>query len=363
MIAAACFSAYVGHEGERDSKVLLSAYKAIKGTALDDCGACHKSGKVPDPQKPGAKKDSNSCDYCHAIMMEAKKPAKLTLNRYGADFMAAGRNAAALRSIEKKDSDGDGYSNIAEIKALTQPGVPTDVPTEVPAPDITLSQNDLQKKIKPVTRWVFLNSTKSRSGDTYSKWKGFRLSDVLAAAGASKKTVSVDIISIDGYMKTYPIGDLKKMYPQGAPAAGLGKDKLGDCGWVSYGPGVRLDGKPLPPAEILLAFEENGKALEPAAIDESSGRLEGDGPYRLITPQKKIVPPDLPQFADAACPAKVPAKHRFHGDYDHNAGDAIRAVSAIRVNPMPKGTRDPDWRQNAQKRLKTQSIIVFGNIK
>ncbi|HEX9118410.1 MAG TPA: hypothetical protein VGA61_20255 [Anaerolineae bacterium] len=53
----------------------------------------------------------DSCNLCHTNAPE--------LNSYGAAFQAAGHN---FKAIELIDSDGDGYSNLAEIRAGTLPG-------------------------------------------------------------------------------------------------------------------------------------------------------------------------------------------------------------------------------------------------
>ncbi len=70
-----------------------AAYPSAKGTALEACGTCHTS--------------------------------TMALNPYGTDLSAAKLNFA---SVESKDSDGDGASNLAEIKALTNPGDPASKP-------------------------------------------------------------------------------------------------------------------------------------------------------------------------------------------------------------------------------------------
>jgi mono/diheme cytochrome c family protein len=62
-------------------------YPAITGTQLDDCSLCHTSAP--------------------------------SLNPYGKAYRAAGRSFNAIR---RKDSDGDGFRNIREIRALTFPG-------------------------------------------------------------------------------------------------------------------------------------------------------------------------------------------------------------------------------------------------
>ena len=58
------------------------------------------------------------CVTCH----EVRPPA---LNAYGKDLKAA---HTSLAVIEKKDSDKDGFTNLAEIKALTYPGDAKDKP-------------------------------------------------------------------------------------------------------------------------------------------------------------------------------------------------------------------------------------------
>ncbi len=49
-------------------------------------------------------------------------------NDYGLDFHHNGQNLAAFAKIEAKDSDGDSFSNLAEIKAKSNPGDPRSTP-------------------------------------------------------------------------------------------------------------------------------------------------------------------------------------------------------------------------------------------
>jgi hypothetical protein len=113
----------------------------------------------------------------------------------------------------------------------------------------------------------------------------------------------------------------------------------------------------------MLAFEEGGQMLEKARIEPETGRILGKGPLRALVPQFVVSPPDLPQTADRACEAKVAAEFRFHEAYDHNAGASQSAVVAIRVKPLPRGTRDIDWQSGAATRLANEEIVVFGAIK
>jgi hypothetical protein len=64
------------------------------------------------------------CVVCHAAM-----PPTKALNAYGADYLKQKtRDNAALRAIEKLDSDKDGATNIQEITAGTLPGDPASKP-------------------------------------------------------------------------------------------------------------------------------------------------------------------------------------------------------------------------------------------
>jgi hypothetical protein len=63
----------------------------------------------------------DGCQTCHT----SSSPSKENLNPYATDYATADHDFGA---VEGKDSDGDGFSNIDEIKALTFPGDPNDNP-------------------------------------------------------------------------------------------------------------------------------------------------------------------------------------------------------------------------------------------
>jgi len=69
----------------------------------------------------------DSCLTCHTTQSGGAE----NLNPYGKDFAAANHDFGA---IEPKDSDGDGFSNIDEIKAGTFPGDPNENPDKKPEP-------------------------------------------------------------------------------------------------------------------------------------------------------------------------------------------------------------------------------------
>jgi hypothetical protein len=107
-------------------------------TKLDACSLCHQGGNIT---QNGKISHYGSCDYCHQIygLQPPHGDIRLTLNPYGSAYDKAGRSQDALRSIEGLDSDGDTYTNIVEIKALTFPGDPKDHPGLIPAPAIVMN--------------------------------------------------------------------------------------------------------------------------------------------------------------------------------------------------------------------------------
>ena len=140
-----------------------SVYPAIVDTKLDSCTLCHTSGS--------------------------------SLNSYGKAYKSAGRGKSALRAIENKDLDGDGFTNIVEIQALSFPGnssskpvqqptatrIPTKVPTRTPtrtpttAPTRTPTRTPIQapkvptRTPTPVRTPTPFNPVIKPAADTYVK--------------------------------------------------------------------------------------------------------------------------------------------------------------------------------------------------
>jgi len=103
----------------------------------------------------------DTCDICHVYGGDAR-------NLYGQDveiqlfggattsMLTAGATSTltinqALTKIEPKDSDGDTYSNIDEIKALTSPGNPSDYPAPMSTPAPTLTPAPTSQPTTTVT--------------------------------------------------------------------------------------------------------------------------------------------------------------------------------------------------------------------
>lgn len=96
---------------------LASAVVLVAGTALSSM----------DLQKEFTKKYPDSklkCGSCHTKAMPKKGEADV--NKFGADLnKAKGKDGKYdFAGLEKMDSDGDGVSNLDELKKATNPGDP-----------------------------------------------------------------------------------------------------------------------------------------------------------------------------------------------------------------------------------------------
>ena len=75
--------------------------------------------------------DSVNCSLCHSVSGNAK-PGKRNLNSFGKEVQARliekGDITLALQGAENKDSDGDGATNLEELKLGSAPGDKASVP-------------------------------------------------------------------------------------------------------------------------------------------------------------------------------------------------------------------------------------------
>jgi hypothetical protein len=359
----AAYCAYKGHANDRDVNAILSMYPDLKNTAVDSCATCHKSGKAPEPEQQQGTRDENNCGYCHAVYVENKRDIRETLNRYGDAYSAAGRSPEAVRTLARQDSDGDGFSNEVEFFKGTNPGEFDSNPSARIAPYRIFTSSEISEMSPAVSQTVFLNTSHSKAGDFYNEYRGYRIYEMLRVAGVSDKATSVDFISLDGFVGTFTIDELKKSWPQGAPVMGLGKKEIGPCGWVNYNvPGLDPE-KALPNASIMLAFEENGKKIETARMEPETGKISGTGPLRLVVPQTRISPPDIPMYGEKSCQEKAAPEHRFNDSYDHNGGRSSFAIVAIKLKPLPKGTRDFEWEKVREEFVAGGKVVIFGALK
>ena len=108
---------------------------------------------------------------------------------------------------------------------------------------------------------------------------------------------------------------------------------------------------------MTLAYERNGKKLHPGLLDISN-KLDGEGPYRIIVPQKNPGPPD--QSSNASNQNVI---WPYNSNWDHNTGASSRSVAIIKVAPLPEGTTDIDLLEAGWSSVEQGKIIIYGAIK
>jgi hypothetical protein len=365
------------HMGEKDAPNFQQAYPDKVGTKLDDCALCHKGNTYK--AKSGNIVTESVCQYCHgAYGYDGKGDINKTLNTYGVDYRAAGRCVSAFAAIEKKDSDNDTYSNRAEIKAVRYPGDKLDTPAKVPAPHIVLSQEELLAMLTPHEQFMLLNN--SRGGETgfdeYVNYTGFIIQDLLAAAGMRSEATGITVMAPDGFCYSFDrAGRGANYFIDGQyPRAQYYFDPVADKangGWVDYSaPGCRgrKNGEMITVdngLRLLLAYKANGAWLD-ISYQDAQHKLVGEGPFRVVPPQLKPGYPDRKAIESnpGAVPWPYDSKEKFT---DHNAGFSARGAVAIRIDPLPAGTTEYDWRNNRTDAgwsfLRDKKIVIFGNMR
>jgi hypothetical protein len=360
-------SAYAGHENDRDIHNFIQQYPESAGSRLDDCQTCHRGGIAGTDTE----REFSPCGYCHLI--EFPNPRyktgvpgnfEATLNAYGLAYKKNGRNLEALSSIADIDSDGDGYSNAAEISEKRYPGESASQPGQPLSPIITLGWNRIQS-LPHHTQFMLMNRT-TQQYDAYAGYTGVRVKDLLAATEVDLNGVAgVTVFAPDGYSIDYTIAEVLEPFPKGYFYAGPGTIEEEEKQFVLYPktiPADVVDGEKIPDEPwLLLAFELNNSPLESSYYESGSGHLVGEGPYRLVKPQHNLM-------GDASKPGRPDrsVKSKSYGDgwdysksIDHNAGNCIRGATAIRLNPMPSGYEEYNWK-NSWPLIDSRQLVIFG---
>ena len=367
LIASVGRSAYQ-HMGERDSQNFLSAYSTKKGTKLDSCTTCHTGGSYTSNGKTTT---LGACQWCHyKYGYDGSGDITATLNQYGIDYNVKGRNAKALKLIEKMDSDGDGFTNAEEIKANRYPGDRTDDPTKVTAPSVILSKKELEA-MPQHTQFLLMNT--SKAGDFYAEYTGVTMEQILASARIADTSTNIKVIAPDGFSTYHPLTEdvtnpnfyhVYGIYPQATyhydPSADTALNPgIGWCDYVAPSCAGRKSGDPIivpGGLKMLLAIKRDGEYLTPGVLS-SSNKLDGEGPYRVVPPQKNEGPPD-----QASTSPIQNVLWPYNSKWDHNAGFATRSVTMIKVEPLPPGTTDINVYEAGWPYIDKDQIVVYGNI-
>jgi hypothetical protein len=301
-----------------------------------------------------------------------------TLNSYGLAYKNAGRNAAALLAINNIDSDGDLFTNQEEIAALTYPGDVKDDPTKVPAPSRIISLRELEEM--PLhTQFLLMNA--SKSDDNYTLYGGVALEALIKAIRLDTATddKGITVYSPDGFATYHPF--LPSTNPNSYHVFGIyppGKfyyDARADIaiyppdppdyptgGWCNYSsPSAagRTNGSSIFNPEglkMLLAFERDGEYLTPGVLNPQN-KLDGEGPFRVVPPQKK---PGWPDQRSSSTNQSV--IWPYDKNADHNAGFSSRTVTMIKVEPLPPGTTDINTMEAGWPYVDEKKIVVYGSI-
>lgn len=359
--------AYVGHPNDADMKGLIREYPGAAGTRLDDCQTCHRGGvKGTDTEK-----EVSPCSYCHLVAFPNEryktgvpKDYAATLNGYGLDYKKAGRTIEAFAAVAKLDSDGDGHTNAAEIAGLRNPGDAASRPGLPQAPTVSFGLDDIRRL--PVHSQFLLMNKSSQRRDEYVTYKGVRIIDLLSAAKIYLTGVTgITVFAPDGYSTDHSLQDVAAPFPQGfyydAPLV------FGDAEQAllekpgSVPPGV-ADGRRIPGSLwLILAYEREGRPLETSAYEKATGRLVGEGPYRLVQPQRHVMDDrQRPGRPDRSVNAKTFGDGWDYSDrIDHNAGAGARGACVIRVNPMPEGYEEFDWK-NGWSLIAEKKVVIYG---
>jgi hypothetical protein len=353
-------SVYAGHGKNGDIQNFLRQYPKAAGTRLDDCQTCHRGGV----EGTDTEREFNPCGYCHLTRFPNAKyktgvPGnyEATLNAYGIAYKQKG-------AIANLDSDVDGYQNTEEIADLRYPGDAASRPGQPMAPIVTLSWEKMRKL--PVYKQFMLINPTSQPIDEYASFAGVRIKDVLEAAGVNLAgAAGITIFAPDGYSVDCTIEDINNPFPRGyfyaAPGTITEKEKVFVQYPESIPPGV-LDGKEIPDTPwLLLAFERDGKPLSGSYYEKETGKIGGEGPYRLVRPQRTVmvdpVKPGRPDRSDRG--KQYGDGWDFMKEINHNAGACVRGASVIRINPMPKGLEEHNWK-NSWSLVDRRQIVIFG---
>jgi hypothetical protein len=360
---------YRGHENDGDINAFVNAYPHVVGTRLDDCQTCHTGGEIADDQ--GQTSQLNPCTYCHlipypdaAVVAGAPADYQATLNPYGRQYDRSGRSEEALRSIEGNDSDGDSFDNATEIAQLRYPGDADSKPGQPAATIRTFSWEELTA-LADHEQFLLLNSHKQQF-DVYASYRGVRVATLLEAAGADlSQATGATFFAPDGYTIDVDVRAITEPFPPGIYYAGLDPGGFADPGqgFVQYPPDETqpaglVDGEAIPGEPwLLVGYERDGLPLDASYLDAVTGRLNGEGPYRSVVPQGT---PGAPDRGSNFSPSGYDDGYDYDDSKDHNAGSCVRGLVAIRVNPMPAGYEEFDWKNGGYSLVDKQQLIVYG---
>jgi len=359
------FAAY-HHQNENDSPNFLSAYPDLANSKLDHCALCHSGGETVN--KKGETIELGSCQWCHeSYGYDGSGNIVDTINQYGLDYFTNGRNAAAITAIESLDSDSDGFTNKEEIDAERYPGDSGDDPTLVEAPYRIYTRSELEAMASH-TQFLLMNT--SRSGDFYAEYTGVPMEDLLNDAGLLDSATGITVYAPDGWSNYHPLEEaddpeiyhVDGTYPPSLfyQSADSPESVGGWCDYSSPSCSGRSNGQAINVTDdlkMIIAYEREGAPLEKGVLNDEN-KLDGEGPFRVVVPQKNPGAPDQSSKSD-----NQSVTWPYNYDWDHNAGSCSKSTTIIRVEPLPPGTTDINVLEAGWDYIDEEKIIIYGAIR
>jgi hypothetical protein len=226
------------------------------------------------------------------------------------------------------------------------------------------------------TQFLLMNT--SRSGDFYGEYTGVPIKDLLDDAGILDAATNIIVYAPDGWSQYHPLNydagldmyhvygnvpDQSYQYPPATYYYDVEADQnLTEYGWCDYsapscsgrshGESISVNGG----LKALLAYQREGVALDPGVLTDEN-KLDGEGPFRVVVPQKYPEAPDQSSTSD-----DQEVIWPYVNEWDHNAGSCSRSATIIKVEPLPEGTTDIDILEAGWKYVDQEKIIVYGAI-
>ena len=198
------------------------------------------------------------------------------------------------------------------------------------------------------------------------------MEELLEDAWIDPTATAIRVYAPDGFATDHPLDPdpaaniyhVKGIYPEAVyqynDEADTAKNPVD--GWCDYSaPSCKgrnyLDPIVVPDGlKMILAYKREGGYLDPGVLNLDN-KLDGEGPFRVVPPQKVPCPPDQSQKA-----ANQAVVWPYNSTWDHNAGFSSRSVTIIKVLPLPAGTTDIDVYEAGWSYVDQNKIIIYGAI-
>ena len=175
----------------------------------------------------------------------------------------------------------------------------------------------------------------------------------------------ISVFAPDGFKKDFTLSNVNDQYPDGLFEYVDQSGMDATLRFVNYPDPIPTDplttlpyadGAALPDLWLTIALERDGAALDNSYYDPVTGKLEGEGPFRIIPPQSTAGRPDRGNGQPQASPDDG---WNYLSSLNHNAGGSVRGMCIIRINPMPAGVEEYDT-TNGWSLIEDKKIVIYG---